>query len=197
MATAAGAAAAAGVSDEDVICISDSQPSDSDAGEAAAHDVSMDVDAGDSAADQEQDFAQLPKRSIKPPERFTPAKHPPGKRRGRYANAPSSNSYKKSYLQPTSTAQKKPGSAMRGRPAAFTPLSVTPAPATPAATAAAIAAAAAGDADSPAAAEGVPDAVAVAALGLQVAEQYSQLLAQVKALLDSLDPSQVRHLQEP
>lgn len=168
-AVAGPAAAAAGVSDEDVISISDSEPS-----EQAAEDASMDVDAGVSAADQEQDFAQLPtKRSIKPPERFTPAKHPPGKRRGRYANVPSSNPYTKPYLHPALTSRKKPGRPKLSRPAAFTPLTVTPAPATPAATAAAIAAAAAGDAAGPEAAAAdadALDAVTVATLGLRVAE---------------------------
>jgi hypothetical protein len=168
---AAATAVAASIEEGDVICISES--------DSEAVETSMDVDGADSADQERKADLQLPKRRVKAPQRFTPVKAKSGKRHFTYYENP----YKKSYIKPTPSKHKQPAGSKRSKPSAFAPLSATPAPATPAADVPGTAAVAAAAAEA-------PDGLAVA-LGLQVATQYSQLLQQVQALLDSLHPSQV------
>lgn len=177
----------AAASSDSVICIEDSDH------------VSLDV--GADSADQEQELNQRPKRNIKEPARFTPVKYPPGRRRGVGASAgrpPKQALAKHRAAQLTAKRSKgavqqvpAAGVKKRGRPSknAFIPLSmaVKLTPATPA-----MAAAAAAEATPSPAAAGPEADLQAAALGLELAGQYSRLLTQVQALLSSLHPSQVR-----
>jgi hypothetical protein len=214
------ASAAAAATSDSVICVEDSQDSQTAQG-------SMDVKADD-GADQEQDQElddQRPK--LNGPERFTPVNYPlsrqggnkttrkrkmaqPDKPKGRRGRPPgsskhhlASNPYLKTYprtfsvstlLKPCKYSTKKKPS--NSKPTAFMPLAVTPTPAMPALATALAAAVAAAETPAAAAAAGAPAGpeadLTAAALGLQLADQYTELLQQVQALLDSLNPSQVR-----